>query len=300
MPADKKNDRKTSPRPAVSAGGISELLKECHENFVEVFVDIAQAMPGGAVERCEELVVVRTGLPEATFNPVFALEPPRRIDGIAEHVNRMLVRTDTPWTLVTTPVTSATLAPLIAELNLKQFMVLPGMVHANLPDMHSFTLADLDIHRVTKNEEFRVYNRTCTEGEGMPPDLFGTRLDQFIAKANDLPHKMGFYLGYIAGQPVSTSARFTTRRTAGIYLVSTLPSSRRRGYGAALTARAAMDGIEDGCTISYLQASDMGRPVYEKMGYRVVEEYQYWVPASAAGEKTPTPTRVFIPDHDTF
>ena len=33
------------------------------------------------------------------------------------------------------------------------------------------------------------------------------------------------------------------------------------------------DGVADGCSVAILQASDMGRPVYERMGFRTVVEY---------------------------
>ena len=43
-----------------------------------------------------------------------------------------------------------------------------------------------------------------------------------------------------------------------------------------MTRRAISDGRSTGCTIAYLQASKMGRPIYEKMGFRVLEEYSEW------------------------
>jgi predicted GNAT family acetyltransferase len=62
-----------------------------------------------------------------------------------------------------------------------------------------------------------------------------------------------------------------------VYNVSTIPPFRRRGYGAAMTARIAADGVAVGGDVAILQASEMGYPVYERMGYRTVVEYMGYV-----------------------
>ena len=49
------------------------------------------------------------------------------------------------------------------------------------------------------------------------------------------------------------------------------------GSGAALTWRAAADGRAEGCLASALQSSEEGFPVYRRMGYRHVTDYQTWV-----------------------
>jgi predicted acetyltransferase len=70
---------------------------------------------------------------------------------------------------------------------------------------------------------------------------------------------------------------------AGIYFVSTLLEFRRRGFGEAMTWRGVLDGRATGCRLSYLRASRMGRPMYEKIGFRVVEEYRGWRKPRAEG-----------------
>ena len=38
----------------------------------------------------------------------------------------------------------------------------------------------------------------------------------------------------------------------------------------------------DGCDVAILQSSEMGRPIYERLGYRTVVEYDGWIdPAEA-------------------
>ena len=49
--------------------------------------------------------------------------------------------------------------------------------------------------------------------------------------------------------------------------VATLPSARRRGFGAAITLAALLDGRNLGYRIGVLQSSDQGFPVYRRMGF---------------------------------
>lgn len=37
------------------------------------------------------------------------------------------------------------------------------------------------------------------------------------------------------------------------------------------------DGAADGCDVAILQATDMGRPIYERLGFRTVVQYVGYV-----------------------
>jgi predicted acetyltransferase len=78
------------------------------------------------------------------------------------------------------------------------------------------------------------------------------------------------------GRPVATSFLLVTGDVAGVHIVGTLPEYRRRGIGAAMTQRCVDDGWSYGCTVSALQSSSSGYPVYERLGYRHVLDIQGW------------------------
>jgi GNAT superfamily N-acetyltransferase len=61
-----------------------------------------------------------------------------------------------------------------------------------------------------------------------------------------------------------------------VWLVATRESARGRGLASALMAHALADARERGRTTSTLQATDLGRPVYERLGYRSLGEIQLW------------------------
>lgn len=84
---------------------------------------------------------------------------------------------------------------------------------------------------------------------------------------------MRFWLGRVEGRPVSTAAAYVSHGFVGIYAVGTLTSARGHGYGEALTW-AAMRARPD--LPGMLQASEMGRSVYERMGYETVASCSVW------------------------
>ena len=85
------------------------------------------------------------------------------------------------------------------------------------------------------------------------------------------------YTGFLDGEPVATSALFMSNHVAGVYNVATQDAYRRRGLGAAMTWQAVHDGANAGCLLASLQASEMGRPVYERMGFRTVTSYKTYL-----------------------
>jgi N-acetylglutamate synthase len=87
---------------------------------------------------------------------------------------------------------------------------------------------------------------------------------------------MRAYLGYCDNQPVATAIGMTIDDFVGIFNVSTIRPYRNRGFGAALTARAALDGLEAGASWAWLQSTPLGRNVYRRLGFQDVEEWPCW------------------------
>ncbi len=64
---------------------------------------------------------------------------------------------------------------------------------------------------------------------------------------------------------------------AGIYAVATLPPARRRGIGAALTRLPLLEAHAEGYAIGILQSSELGHPVYRRLGFRDVCTFHLYV-----------------------
>ncbi len=76
--------------------------------------------------------------------------------------------------------------------------------------------------------------------------------------------------------PACSVVAFDYGGDCGIYLVATAPAARGRGLATAVMTRALTHARERGCATSSLQATALGRPIYERLGYRDLGEIQMW------------------------
>lgn len=93
-------------------------------------------------------------------------------------------------------------------------------------------------------------------------------------RRSDRPGTYRRFVARAAGKTVATAALLLTGDVAGLYVVATDPGHRRRGYAQALCAAALAEGRSAGATIGTLQATPQGRPVYERIGFTQVSNYE--------------------------
>lgn len=108
-------------------------------------------------------------------------------------------------------------------------------------------------------------------------DAYGIR-GAFERALERLEPGAGIYLYGVeeGGELASGLVTFDHGDDCSVWLVATRERSRGRGLAGALMAIAMRDARERGRTTSTLQASDLGRPVYERLGYRSLGEIQLW------------------------
>jgi GNAT superfamily N-acetyltransferase len=89
-----------------------------------------------------------------------------------------------------------------------------------------------------------------------------------------------FGAGLIAeldGVPACTGISIVADEWVGVFVIATIDAFRRRGIGAALTAKLVTDAVErNGVSRALLQSSEMGKPVYESLGFDTVEDWTRW------------------------
>ena len=118
-------------------------------------------------------------------------------------------------------------------------------------------------------ESYAVYGQQRETAD----DLFAS-LESVCA-----PHLQGL-VGYVEGRPVAAAMAYVTHGVAGIGWVGVVSDARRKGYAEAVTWAAVREGFRRGGAFANLQASPMGQPVYERMGFSTPTQYRVWVPPS--------------------
>jgi GNAT superfamily N-acetyltransferase len=90
------------------------------------------------------------------------------------------------------------------------------------------------------------------------------------------PEAFHVYLAELDGRPASTLMTTDHDGNSEIDAVATLADARGRGMAGALLRHALVDARERGCSTTTLIATAMGRPVYERLGYRDLGAIEMW------------------------
>jgi GNAT superfamily N-acetyltransferase len=106
--------------------------------------------------------------------------------------------------------------------------------------------------------------------------IYGT--PQFAGQAwVDAVMRLGFdrapfrlYLGRLYGQPIATNMLACGAGAASVLGVGTLPEARGQGIGTAITLQPYIDARAMGYHTGVLFATDLGIPVYRRLGFREV------------------------------
>ena len=87
---------------------------------------------------------------------------------------------------------------------------------------------------------------------------------------------------------VAAAALFVGAGVAGIYNVCTVPEARGRGIAGAVTAAALDEGAARGCRLAVLGSSEMGYPVYRRLGFRDVSRLRSYALADRVSRRSRT------------
>ena len=93
--------------------------------------------------------------------------------------------------------------------------------------------------------------------------------------ANEPQPRLRLFGGWLDDELVASSGLFTGSGVAGLYAVATDEAHRGRGFGRALTAAAMAAGRDAGLDTAVLLASELGEPVYRRLGFRAVGEVRF-------------------------
>jgi hypothetical protein len=88
---------------------------------------------------------------------------------------------------------------------------------------------------------------------------------------------MGFYVAYRGDVPMSGVCTSGAGSTVGIWTMSTPPEKQRQGAGRAVLVAAMQDHLRRGGDTFYLIATPAGKPLYDSLGFKTVDELSIWL-----------------------
>lgn len=255
-----------------------DLATHADVNYFDWWRVWASAVDGGEVREQDGLLIAATGAPQAWWNIAIVTRPVSNPD---EQIRRAIEYFDSRQQSFILRVREGVdpASERAADANgLPYSDTLPGFVLCPVPAVqdgpHSLTIGTVADARMLE-QHVRVVASAFHMSVDAVRELIPMRLI-------DHP-RWRSYVGYADGQPVAASALLVTGTVAGVYWVGTVGGYRGRGFGEAMTWHVIREGVAAGCRVATLQASDMGRPIYERMGFHFIAGYKTFVrPAAPA------------------
>lgn len=236
--------------------------------FMAAMVDLFGAMPGAQTLESADLFRYATGMPVARFNGICVLGP----DADEASATAWLADLEAeglPRCILARPQAPPWVEGLAARHGLTDVHHEPLMVH---PDPAAVAVPGTpEIHRVDPEDpdDVAVAQELFAEGFEAPLELLAPLMS---ARILALP-AMAAYVGRADDGPCTVGFGALHDGHVGVFNIATPARHRRRGHGHAVTARVVAEGVASGARAAYLQASELGYPVYERMGFRTVETW---------------------------
>jgi GNAT superfamily N-acetyltransferase len=260
------SDRSLAPDPWPLTP--DQWIEPSARNLAEVFAGTA-GRGGFRTARWDDAWAADLRLPEPLVNTVTPLSPiaDETAPDLSARLDEFFRQADggawTVWSAWPAPALTALGYDLIGEPPL--MVRAPGSEPATAPDA-------LRIREARTAEELAIFERTFIDG--YPAPALQPVEPGCMFRPGALGGPVRFWIGSVDGGAVTVAVSCELEGVVGVYFVATLPEARGRGYGAAITDAAARANPS---LPAVLQSSDLGRPVYERLGFRTVSRYSLWL-----------------------
>ena len=117
---------------------------------------------------------------------------------------------------------------------------------------------NLEVRLISNPSEIKIWT-------GIYPLAFGYHISEEILLRTF--NHINYYLAFEEGRPAGTAIVFHSGPIAGIHGVGVIPEMRRKGYAEAIMKHVLNQSMVSGAKYATLQASEMGKGLYLKLGF---------------------------------
>ncbi|WP_437627707.1 GNAT family N-acetyltransferase [Sorangium sp. So ce1151] len=260
-------------------------IEESNAQFLAAWIHLSQSLPGRRVEHTDGVSVVLSGTDMVMLNAATLSSPATDLQDLERRARRAveLARAGgVPWLFALSDSWSpggdgGAAAELLGRLGFDPAVSLTGMVADAIAPQRRAP-SGLDLRRVA-DAETRAAIADLNAVAYSVPIPAGRASVAHEALWGD----RGFgRVGYVGDQPVCSAATFIVEEIRYVGFVVTTPEHRRKGYAEAAMRSCLDDALSaTGIQRTVLHATDIGRPVYEGMGYRAVTRFAFYTPPQA-------------------
>lgn len=233
-------------------------------------------VPGGLLREASDYALILSGVPHPLFNGVHGAAPagPDEARQMVAQIQAEANRAGLPlfWWM----------SPIPAENGLREALLAAGAVpvgacpamRAEIAALNAPIVAGLEVREVD-GEELALWAEIAALGTDLPPDVVAALREREPFIRPDGARRR--YLGWLDGRPVATACTVEAHDVAGVFAIAILPEFRRRGIGAVLPIEPLRRSAERGHRVALLQASPMGFPVYQRLGFVTDGAYELFL-----------------------
>ena len=238
-----------------------------HDGLIAGFAATASRIPGTWVERRDGYTAaVCPVIPLPGFNGLWIEQD--LAPGDVESAMADVASSALPVFLLVRVGTAGAFAETAAGLGFRLEESVPAMVVEPATLVAGAT--GVEIRRTGMQDRHTAVDLGAA-GFGGPRSIFEAMYTSIFATPG-----FAVYEAWVDGQPVSTASSYKVHGAVGIFNVATPAEHRRHGYGRSVTERAIRDAFDAGADLAWLQASELGAPVYRAMGFREVDRYDIY------------------------
>ena len=239
----------------------------------EAWASLLRGHPGTTVQLTSHGWLALSGEPVPDFNLVYVDEGPAAEEQLREF-GQVIRERALPVLVLLARAVADQLAPTARELGLEYVGTLPLMVYqvegapTERPSSEPY-----QVEQVSGEEDLRAVHQLLVSAFGLPLDSIA----RFYAPSLLAVPDARIFLTRRLGQPISTVTTTGAGEIVGIWSMATPPEQQRQGAGRATLEAAMAYHRAQGTSIFYLGATEAGKPLYERTGFRTLEETPIWV-----------------------
>jgi len=245
-----------------------DLARATEESFIECFASARTSSPRGIVRRESDLLLFCEGGQSKWVNGIlYARFSSKNMARKTEKALSYFRERHLPMTWFVGPSsTPPELGDYLQSQGLVAGWAVPGMA-IDLGIVERTQLpSGLAIHPITDLGSLRPCVDIAAEAYEFGEEATQPFCDAYLGFGISSTRR--WLLGTLEGRPVATSLLVLRGGLAVAWLVATLREARGKGIGTAMTRELLLLARDMGYDLAVLQASELGLPIYEKLGFK--------------------------------